>query len=319
MNTRELGRWRKLWTHPSAAWELLPLSARGLGDELIRYCDERGQITRPAGMALHEVIARLLRAHHSEMRRLKADIDALVRDKFLVVTDDAITIRNFVEAQRTVTESGERMREKRARDAELPRAGAELPRAGADDNTAKTIGLPRHCDASERREEKRREEVQSARESQTAEAPDMRRSADAVLAAFFGSRSIDHRATPGVMREFIAACRELSVTPNELRGLSEYLDANRESWAWTRRTKLDLAWLLGGARGRGSNLTEQIAKARDWQATHAARERREAEQRAYDRRAVDAAIAASAGVDPKRSAQRALEAAAAMRAARGAA
>lgn len=370
MNTRDLGRWRKLWTRPSATWELLPLSARGLGDELIRYCDEQGRITRPSTMQPHEVCARLLRAHHSEMRRVKADLEALVADGFVVVTNDALVVRNFIEAQAGVTESGERMREKRARDAEgatprvgadvprvgkrVPRVGGELPRVEDGANPSEPKDPARHCDLSEKREEERRGELRSAGAPEALDAqpskptpsaqqaqdlgqsstpaavvnstakavpaapeaapsapvvatatatgagsdPERsgvvrcatvertpvdlgrRRLADAMLEAFFTSTVVDHRATPDVVRDFVDACVALDVQPDELRVLNEYLDANRAAWAWTRRTRLDLSWFLGGSRGRGSNLTEQMAKAREWHVTHAETVRREAEHKA---------------------------------------
>ena len=117
MNTRELGRWRKLWTKPSPSWEMLPAGARGLGDELLRYCDDQGRLPR-MGLEPWQAASRILRAHVSERRWVQAMLERLVADGFVRVEPDALVIRNFATAQAAVTESGERMREKRARDAE---------------------------------------------------------------------------------------------------------------------------------------------------------------------------------------------------------
>lgn len=115
MNTRELGRWRKLWTKPSPSWEMLPAGARGLGDELLRYCDEEGRLPR-MGLEPWQAVTRILRAHVSERRWVQAMLAVLVTDGFVRVEADVLVIRNFATAQAAVTESGERMREKRARD-----------------------------------------------------------------------------------------------------------------------------------------------------------------------------------------------------------
>ncbi|MEY5061337.1 MAG: hypothetical protein RIS45_1258 [Planctomycetota bacterium] len=300
MNTRELGRWRKLWTRPSATWELLPLSARGLGDELIRYCDEQGRVSMPPNMQPHEVCARLLRAHHSEMRRVKADLAALIADGFVVVEAGALVVRNFVEAQASVTESGHRMREKQERDASrvgasvpradgsVPRVGAELPRAEQSAKPAESLEPVRQADASEKREEEKREESQSAREETPPAQPDRRPLADAALAAFFGSTVVDHRAVPSVALDFADACRALDVAPGELRVLNDYLTANRAAWAWTGMHKLNLSWFLSGKGGKGANLTEQMAGARAWHEARSATEKRDADQAAASRAAVEA-------------------------------
>ena len=314
MNTRELGRWRKLWTRPSATWELLPLSARGLGDELIRYCDDQGRVSMPPNMQPHEVCARLLRAHHSEMRRVKTDLAALIADGFVVVEAGALVVRNFIEAQASVTESGHRMREKQERDASrvgastpradgsvprvgastpradgsVPRVGAELPRVEQAAKPAESLEPARQADASEKREEEKREESQSAREETPPAQPDRRPLADAALAAFFGSTVVDHRAVPSVALDFADACRALDVAPGELRVLNDYLTANRAAWAWTGMHKLNLSWFLSGKGGKGANLTEQMARARAWHEARSATEKRDADQAAASRAAVEA-------------------------------
>jgi hypothetical protein len=146
----------------------------------------------------------------------------------------------------------------------------------------------RQADASEKREEENREESQSAREETPPAQPDRRPLADAALAAFFGSAVVDHRAVPSVALDFADACRALDVAPGELRVLNDYLTANRAAWAWTGMHKLNLSWFLSGKGGKGANLTEQMAMARAWHEARSATEKRDADQAAASRAAVEA-------------------------------
>lgn len=95
MNIRELGRWRKLWTKPSPSWELLSLATRGLGDEILRYCDDQGRIDL-GGLDPVLVVCRLLRAHPHESRWIRVSLGQLLADGFLAVEDGGLVVRNFV-------------------------------------------------------------------------------------------------------------------------------------------------------------------------------------------------------------------------------
>lgn len=106
-------RWVKFYRETSSKWRALPLSARGLGAELLRVVDASGKLyvgsERPT-----EALARLLGAHPSERRRLALDYEALLADGYLVSSGDWIEIVNFRAAQEAVSESTKRVREHRA-------------------------------------------------------------------------------------------------------------------------------------------------------------------------------------------------------------
>jgi hypothetical protein len=311
VNTRELGRWRKLWTRPSATWELLPLSARGLGDELIRYCDEQGRVSMPPNMQPHEVCARLLRAHHSEMRRVKTDLAALIADGFVVVEAGALVVRNFIEAQASVTESGHRMREKQERDASrvgastpradgsVPRVGAELPRVEQAAKPAESLEPARQADASEKREEEKREEAQNAR----ATCPAVEPSGDAkpqepthALIAALGAGAGDALrllTTAGPQLRFAALCHEAGITGAMLRTLGEYLrwhrGANPGAFPWRSsqgpQTSVGLEFFTWQD---GERLAEFVGRALEWRKAQAENAKRDADQAAASRAAVEA-------------------------------
>lgn len=101
--------WRKLYVRPSSAFLALPLSVRGLADELLRYVEDDGRLyvgtERPA-----QTLARVMGAHPRERRWLEASLEALLADGFCAVADGYLVVRNFVTAQKAVGPSAERMR-----------------------------------------------------------------------------------------------------------------------------------------------------------------------------------------------------------------
>lgn len=112
--------WIKFYLHPSAQWELLPLSARGLGDELLRYAD-RATGSIALGKESLSALCRLLGAHPRERRRVKEDLEALKADGFCAVSDDGVlVIRNYLRAQSSVAPVTERVRATRAKQAGTP-------------------------------------------------------------------------------------------------------------------------------------------------------------------------------------------------------
>lgn len=92
--------WRKAYVNKSASWLRLPVSARGLGRELLTYCDDDGRIDigdDSPGVA----IAYMLGARPKEHKRIAEDVAELLKgpDPYLVHEPGVVRIRNFVEAQ----------------------------------------------------------------------------------------------------------------------------------------------------------------------------------------------------------------------------
>ena len=110
--------WRKLYVRVDAKWLSLPVSARGLGSELLKYADDNGDLhlgSDPPGVA----VAFLLSARPKEHRRIADDLNLLMspEHRFMVqIGPGAYRIRNFVDAQ-AKSGSAKRMALKRARDA----------------------------------------------------------------------------------------------------------------------------------------------------------------------------------------------------------
>lgn len=121
--------WRKLYVRIEASWLALPVSARGLGDELLKYADDEGVI--PIGNeAPGAAVARIVSAHPNERKRVNADVADLLKDGFLVAVKGGLVIRNLPAAQSRrgstggTSSSAERMarlREKRRGDQDEPR------------------------------------------------------------------------------------------------------------------------------------------------------------------------------------------------------
>lgn len=93
-----LESWRKIYVTKSPSWLRLPVSARGLGRELLTYADDAGRIDigddKP-GVA----IAYLLGARPKEHKRIAEDVQELLTEGYLRHDGQALVIRNFVEAQ----------------------------------------------------------------------------------------------------------------------------------------------------------------------------------------------------------------------------
>lgn len=111
--------WRKLYVRASPQWSALPVYVRGLGDELLRICDDDGIIPL-GGEAPGDAVARLLCAHRGERKRIAADVETLVSDGYLVVDGGSLRIRNFVSAQTRRTANAERQAKWRERHRETP-------------------------------------------------------------------------------------------------------------------------------------------------------------------------------------------------------
>lgn len=96
----ESEKWRKLYRRTGGSWLRLPLLARGLGSELLKYAEDDGRIPVMADESTGDAICRLTSAHKSEWKAVANLAQKLLDDGYLVREPDAILIRNFVPAQR---------------------------------------------------------------------------------------------------------------------------------------------------------------------------------------------------------------------------
>jgi len=93
------------------SWLALPLSARGLVDELSKYTDENARIIVSLDegadfRAVGKEIARLLCAHPGELARVRSDTKRLMADGFLAVDGSALRLSRIAhETARSVERS----------------------------------------------------------------------------------------------------------------------------------------------------------------------------------------------------------------------
>lgn len=106
--------WRKLYCNPSPAWLMLSYSARGLGYEILRVCDDDGRINC-GGADPFEVIARLCVIGGHKRRAAKEDFEALKADGFVVVEGGFLCVRNFRAAQETLSPAAAKKAAQRAK------------------------------------------------------------------------------------------------------------------------------------------------------------------------------------------------------------
>lgn len=153
---------RKLFVNPPPDFERMPFMARAAGAEMVRRCDREGQIipvgegvtvtavtSQPSLMSqLVTDVAFHVRAHSGEENAIEQALRWLFKDKYLVIKQGYLTIRNFPTAQRS--SSAERMARKRARDGKSPASHSD-----ASDVTTVTSVTSDKSD----QEEKRREEI----------------------------------------------------------------------------------------------------------------------------------------------------------------
>lgn len=94
----EHAQWRKLYVREEGSFAMLPLYARALAGELLKFCDDEGRIfigkRDPA-----DAVARITRAETGERRLLKQHLPALIDDGYLVHEGEHLRIRNLERAQ----------------------------------------------------------------------------------------------------------------------------------------------------------------------------------------------------------------------------
>lgn len=95
----ESEKWRKLYRRVDASWLRLPLLARGIGSELLKYADDDGRIAVMADEGTGEAVCRIMAAHKGERKAVGDLADKLVADGYLVREAEALLIRNFTKAQ----------------------------------------------------------------------------------------------------------------------------------------------------------------------------------------------------------------------------
>jgi hypothetical protein len=111
----ESEKWRKLYRRVDAAWARLPVLARGLGSELLKYADDDGRIPVREDEQTGEAVCCLMGARRAEWKAIEACVQALLDDGYIVREAGAILIRNFAKAQARSTgaERQARLRERR--------------------------------------------------------------------------------------------------------------------------------------------------------------------------------------------------------------
>ncbi|WP_434042263.1 MULTISPECIES: hypothetical protein [Sorangium] len=91
-------QWRKLYIREEGAFAQLPLFARALAAELLKFCDDDGRIYI-GKREPWEAVARVAGAEMGERRLLRKYIDQLLADGYLTRHADHIVIRNLPMAQ----------------------------------------------------------------------------------------------------------------------------------------------------------------------------------------------------------------------------
>lgn len=105
---------RRLYVRVDGRWTGLPVSARGLFSELLKYVDDDGAVALGRGEKPADAVFRTVQAHKHERRRVFEDVDLLIVDGCLVVEGDRLVMPNFGVAQRIEAESADERSKKRA-------------------------------------------------------------------------------------------------------------------------------------------------------------------------------------------------------------
>ena len=142
----ESEKWRKLYRRVDASWLRLPLLARGLGSELLKYAEDDGRIAVMEDEETGEAVCRLMGAHKTE-RKAVADLAAkLIADGYLVREAGALVIRNFVKAQ-SRSSSAERQARFRERHGQGRRGNEGDVTYGADRGVTRDVTSNGHSNA----------------------------------------------------------------------------------------------------------------------------------------------------------------------------
>ncbi|WP_437591516.1 hypothetical protein [Sorangium sp. So ce1000] len=91
-------QWRKLYIREEGAFAQLPLFARALAAELLKFCDDEGRIFT-GQREPWEAVARVAGAEMGERRMLRKYMEQLLADGYLERHEDHIVIKNLRRAQ----------------------------------------------------------------------------------------------------------------------------------------------------------------------------------------------------------------------------
>ena len=317
VNTKLLGRWRKLYTTEQGSFARLPWVARAAARELLVLVDDLGRI-EVGDEDLADVVAFRMGADLSDRRIMRRVFPLLIADGYLVRDGAFWVVRNFVEAQGARDVSATRTRHEL--DTNSTRTRHELDTTG--DLKPRNSSIQ-----SARGEERREEQQQSAREApaapvcptvETATATPPRAPGAVLFAALSAGAgdAVRTMVSGDALVRFTALCHELGVDAPALRVLGEYLRHDRAAhpdrfpWRSSRgpHTAVDLGFLT---RQEGENLVEFVGKARDWHASRPS-EDAVAASRAAQRAAVDAAADTRGALSREETVRRASEARAAL-------
>lgn len=255
--------WRKLYTKLDARWLGLSLSARGLGDELIKYADDSGRLFETSGAdAAGEEIARRLSARPREYKRVAEDTRELLKGSYLAIVDGWLVIQDFAEgSQEKLSPEARRKRAQREREqkakAEREAASRDVDRDGDCDNdvdTQEPQSRDIHRDMS--RSMSRDQGVTVERDSHRDPIrDDPRRSEEKQTHA--GAR-VDERVSPAMLAE---AWNRAGLGPMQdasgmadLRAAFNAPSCEADPYAYCAAWKrLSSAWRRGGAKGSGES------------------------------------------------------------------
>lgn len=115
---KDWGTYRKLYELLSPDFERMPYASRCFAADILRRCDRNGRIV-PANEINQKLISDLgfhVRAHTGEEEFLRHALEWLLKDGYVVFSGGYLTIRNFIDAQRS--DSAIRMAKLRSRGAE---------------------------------------------------------------------------------------------------------------------------------------------------------------------------------------------------------
>jgi hypothetical protein len=130
----EAEKWRKLYRRVDASWLRLPVLARGLGSELLKYAEDDGRVAVMADEGTGEAVCRIMAAHKGERKSVHELVEKLIADRYIVREQEAILIRNFVPAQRRSSNA-----ERQARYRERHSGDESDATPGAGDNVTPSV------------------------------------------------------------------------------------------------------------------------------------------------------------------------------------
>jgi hypothetical protein len=116
MRRWHLEDWRKIYTRMESDWLALPWVARGLASDLIKYAKADGTLLDFGSEHPGEALARMLCSHRHEVKLVRAGVETLLRDGYLVAIGTRLIIKNHEAAQERLTPAARRKRKQREKE-----------------------------------------------------------------------------------------------------------------------------------------------------------------------------------------------------------